>query len=60
VLEGCVVAVRDAGDHALVEIDAGDKWVARVTHEAVESLGLAVEVPVWVVVKTHALHWLAD
>ena len=60
VLEGRVVAVRDAGDHALVEIDAGDKWVARVTHEAVEALELTPEGAVWVVVKTHALHWLAD
>ena len=60
VLEGQVVAVRDGGDHALVEIATGDPWVAQVTHEAVEALGLRVDTPVWVVVKTHAVHWLAD
>ena len=60
VLEGRVAAVRDAGDHALVEVEATDQWVAAVTHEAVESLGLTPGVTVWVVVKTHALHWLAD
>jgi molybdate transport system ATP-binding protein len=60
VLEGRVVAVRDTGEHALVEIETQDRWVAAVTHEAVESLGLVSGVSVWVVVKTHALHWLVD
>jgi len=60
VLEGRVEVIRDAGDHALVEIAAGDRWVAQLTHEAVEALGLRDGAAAWVVVKTHALHWLAD
>ncbi len=60
VLEGRVDTIRDAGDHALVQVTATDAWIAQVTHEAVETLGLAPGSAVWVVVKTHALHWLAD
>ncbi|MDP6944057.1 MAG: TOBE domain-containing protein, partial [Myxococcota bacterium] len=60
VLEGRVAAIRDAGDHALVQVEAADPWVAQITHEAVEALGLTPAAPVWIVVKTHALHWLAD
>ncbi len=60
VLEGRVAAIRDAGGHALVQVEAADPWVAQITHEAVEALDLTPQARVWIVVKTHALHWLAD
>ncbi|HEX9794507.1 MAG TPA: ATP-binding cassette domain-containing protein [Planctomycetota bacterium] len=60
VLAGTVVAVEEAGERLLVHVDAGDPWIAALTHRAVEDLALGPGRPAWVVVKTHAFHWLAD
>jgi molybdate transport system ATP-binding protein len=48
------------GGGVQVRVQAEDMWKIRVTMAAVEELGLQVGVPVWLVIKTHSLHWLAD
>ena len=58
VLSGTVAAVEESEGHLLVRVDAGDEWVATLTRRAVAELGIAPGRPVWVVAKTHSLHWL--
>lgn len=60
ILEGSVAAIEESGNHLLVRVDAPDPWVARLTRRATAELGLEPGRKAWVVVKTHAFHWLAD
>jgi len=57
---GRVTALTGGASGVRVAVDAGDRWVARVTPAAVAELGLEVGAEVWVIVKTHSLVWLPD
>ncbi len=59
-LPGVVHALHETAERVLVEVDAGDRWRAALTRRAVAALALAPGRPVWVVVKTHSMHWLAE
>ena len=60
IIAGKVSAIEESGNHLLVRVDCGDEWVATLTRRAVRELNLAPGSAVWVVIKTHSMHWLAD
>jgi molybdopterin-binding protein len=43
----------------MVRVDAGEPVYVRLTHRAVEALGLETGSPVHLIVKTHSIHRLA-
>jgi molybdate transport system ATP-binding protein len=57
ILEGKIISIsREAQDSLLVELaTAHGPILSRVTEEAVKELALAVEMPVWALVKAHTL-----
>jgi molybdate transport system ATP-binding protein len=59
VLRGRVRSVEEAGGTAWIRIGAGGfDWTARLTRGALEELGLAPGLDVWLAVKTHAFRRL--
>jgi molybdate transport system ATP-binding protein len=54
VLRGHIAGIRREGAMAVVEVDAGGRFVAHVTPGAAASLALAAGAEVWVIVKTHS------
>ncbi|HYX21924.1 MAG TPA: ATP-binding cassette domain-containing protein [Thermoanaerobaculia bacterium] len=59
VLRGRVRSVEEAGGAAWIRIGAGGfDWTARLTRGALEDLGLAPGLDVWIAVKTHAFRRL--
>ncbi len=60
VVKGTVAALEESRGHLLVQVRAGDLWVATLTRRAVRELGLRPGAACWVIVKTHSFHWLAE
>jgi len=60
VIRGTVAALEESRGHLLVQVRAGDLWVATLTRRAVRELGLRPGAVCWVIVKTHSFHWLAE
>jgi molybdate transport system ATP-binding protein len=58
VFEARVVACEEAGGDVFVTLDAGERFVAKVTRRAVVDLGLAEGVTVFAIVKAQALRHL--
>lgn len=60
-LEARVVALEPAGASVWVRARAGDDhWVVRVTMAGANALSLEPGAPVWLVIKTSAIHALSD
>jgi len=60
ILPGVVTGTEETERNVLLRIRAGDEWVATLTRRALADLGLKVGAKVWVIAKTHSLHWLAE
>jgi len=60
IFAGELCSLDAQGGGVQLTVQAEDVWKIRVTAAAAEELGLAVGVRVWLVIKTHSLHWLAD
>ncbi len=60
ILPGIVTATEETDSHVLIRINAGDEWVATLTRRALAELGIQQGAEVWVIAKTHSLHWLAE
>ncbi|MBZ5539682.1 MAG: molybdenum ABC transporter ATP-binding protein [Acidobacteriia bacterium] len=60
VLPGRIAALEERGALVRVQVDCGARFLVHVTPGAVRSLRLAVELPVWVVVKTHSCHLVEE
>ena len=58
VLPARVVRCEPLDTDYLVHLDAGERWVAKLTAAAVEKLGLREGTPVFVIIKAHALRRL--
>jgi molybdate transport system ATP-binding protein len=54
VLRGTLRSLSRQGTTVVAIVDAGESFVVHLTPGAVESLGLFVHMPVWIVVKTHS------
>jgi molybdate transport system ATP-binding protein len=54
VLRGTLVSLTNQGTTVAATVDAGQPFIVHLTHGAVESLGLAAPMPVWLVIKTHS------
>jgi molybdate transport system ATP-binding protein len=59
VFEARVAAVEERGDDALVHLDAGERWVAKLTPAAVAKLGIRPGASLRVVIKAQAIRRLA-
>jgi molybdate transport system ATP-binding protein len=57
-LAGRVDTIEEREGVAMVRVDAGEPVYVRLTHRAVEALGLETGSPVHLIVKTHSIHRL--
>ena len=60
VLEGRVASIDRRGTLVAVRVDCGVSFLAHITPGAERALHLALGNPVWLVLKTHSCHLLAD
>ena len=60
VLEGKIVSLERRGAMVVVRVDCGAEFVVHVTPGAERDLKLAVNKAVWLVLKTHSCHLVAD
>jgi ABC-type molybdate transport system ATPase subunit len=58
-LPGRIVNIRREGAKVIAKVDVGKELEVHVTPAAFESLGLAANKQVWLVIKTHSLHRVA-
>jgi molybdate transport system ATP-binding protein len=59
VIEGVVSAIDELEGVAMVRVEAMESIYVRLTHRAVEALGLAPGAAVHLIIKTHSVHRLA-
>lgn len=57
-IAGPIVSLRQHDVTVVAEVECGAKFVVHLTPGACQSLGLEVEKPVWLVVKTYSCHVL--
>jgi molybdate transport system ATP-binding protein len=60
VLEGKVVSLERRGTITIARVHCGVEFVVHITPGAERALQLAVNKPVWLVLKTHSCHLVAD
>jgi len=60
ILPGKVESMETCGTLVVLQVNAGAHFVVHVTPAAVRELSLAAGAAVWLVVKTHSCHVLAD
>jgi molybdate transport system ATP-binding protein len=58
VIPGRITRREDLANHVLVHVDAGERLVVRVTPDAARALELESGIPVFLIVKAHALRRL--
>jgi molybdate transport system ATP-binding protein len=56
ILEGKIISLEQRGAMVIARVEAGVAFTVHVTPGATRSLGLTVERPVWIVLKTHSCH----
>jgi molybdate transport system ATP-binding protein len=56
ILEGRIASLQPRGTLVIARVDCGAVFTAHVTPGAVRALDLAVDRPVWLVLKTHSCH----
>ncbi len=54
ILLGRLISLTREGTTSIAEVDAGARFVVRLTPSACESLGLAIGDRVWLIIKTHS------
>ncbi len=60
ILPGKIAALEESGSLVRVVVDCGARFLVHVTPGTVRKLGLQTGQPVWLVVKTHSCHFVAD
>jgi molybdate transport system ATP-binding protein len=60
VLPGTITELSERGSLVCVAVDCGELFLVHVTPGAVRKLELQVDQPVWLVVKTHSCHFVAE
>jgi molybdenum ABC transporter ATP-binding protein len=58
VLRGRISAIEARKDLTLIKVASGVTWTASVTRQAVQELGLATGLEVWIAFKTHSCYLL--
>ena len=60
VLPGRIAALEERGALVRAQVDCGARFLVHVTPGAVRNLSLTAGMPVWLIVKTHSCHLLAE
>jgi molybdate transport system ATP-binding protein len=59
ILDGSLVSLRREGPTVVADVQAGARFVVHLTPSAVEGLGLAPGMRVWLIIKTHSCRIVA-
>jgi molybdate transport system ATP-binding protein len=60
VLEGRIESIEQRGTIVVIRVDCGVNFTVHVTPGAARALELSLERKVWLVLKTHSCHLVAD